>query len=155
MEWISIGISFISLVISIFAFATSHKASQIAMGESEKSSRDLLSQARRHMDECVKDLSGVQTNKEAADYNETKFKATEHSLKSAVEDWLNAYEEICSKYLDKKIDRKRFKKTYKSEIRGIVESKEDNEFVYRLINPEGTSRFRAIWKVYRQWEHLE
>ncbi len=107
------------------------------------------------MDECVKDLSGVQTNKEAADYNETKFKATEHSLKSAVEDWLNAYEEICSKYLDKKIDRKRFKKTYKSEIRGIVESKEDNEFVYRLINPEGTSRFRAIWKVYRQWEHLE
>ena len=49
---------------------------------------------------------------------------TEHAhrlLDSALEDWLNAYDDACAKYIDGKIDRERFKKLYFEEIKNCVE----------------------------------
>ena len=71
-------------------------------------------------------------------------------FKSAVESWLNTYEEACAKYIDNKIDKKRFKKQYHTEIRNLVEEEEFEKF----FNPT-KSKFQAILKVYKEWNNLE
>ena len=86
---------------------------------------------------------------------EVIIEVAKKNYKSSVEDWLNAYEEACMKYLDKKLDKIRFRKSFRSEIRNIVEEKNKNNPMYSLIHPEGTSKYEAIWKVYHEWEDLE
>ncbi|OUT13840.1 hypothetical protein [Campylobacter concisus] len=49
-------------------------------------------------------------------------------IESLYEDYRNAYEDACSKYEDKKIDRKRFEKMYKDSIRQLVENSVHKEF---------------------------
>lgn len=68
-----------------------------------------------------------------------------------MESYLNAYEDACGKYLDKKIDEVRFKKSYISEIKNICEKELYNAF----MQPESTSKYTAIWKVYKEWNNLE
>ena len=43
-------------------------------------------------------------------------------LSSVFEDYLNAYDEACAKYIDNKIDKVRFKKMYFDEIKNLVEN---------------------------------
>ncbi|WP_157416965.1 hypothetical protein [Bacillus cereus] len=71
-------------------------------------------------------------------------------LNSLIENNLNAYEEACAKYIDNKVDRDRFKKMYKVEIRNLVE-KEELEIYFNGVK----SRYKAILKVYKEWEDLE
>jgi hypothetical protein len=73
------------------------------------------------------------------------------SVNSALEDSLNAYEKGCSLYLDEKIDKDRFFKDFRTEIRQLVENKNLNE---KYFHPT-TSKFKAILKVYDLWENLE
>ena len=62
------------------------------------------------------------------------------------EELLNAYDEACAKYLDKKVDRERFKKMYFHEIRQIVENSEYNDY----YNPT-KSKYTATLKVYKEF----
>lgn len=71
-------------------------------------------------------------------------------LSSVFEDYLNAYDEACAKYIDNKIDKVRFKKMYVDEIKNLVESKNGKEKI-----DTDTTRFRAIRKVYNEWNNLE
>ena len=71
-------------------------------------------------------------------------------LDSAIENNINAYEDACTKYLDEKIDKVRFKKSYHTEIRQLVES----EKLQSYFNPV-TSKFKGILKVYDEWNNLE
>ena len=66
------------------------------------------------------------------------------------EDYLNAYDEACAKYIDNKIDKQRFKKMYFEEIKNLVEDKNGKEKI-----DTDTTRFRAIRKVYKEWNDLE
>lgn len=71
-------------------------------------------------------------------------------LSSVFEDYLNAYDEACAKYIDNKIDKVRFKKMYVDEIKNLVECKNGKEKI-----DTDTTRFRAIRKVYNEWNNLE
>lgn len=71
-------------------------------------------------------------------------------LSSYFEDYLNAYDEACAKYIDNKIDKTRFKKTYFDEIKNLVENEHGKEKI-----DTDTTRFRAIRKVYNEWHNLE
>ena len=68
----------------------------------------------------------------------------------AIENNLNAYEEACAKYLDNKVDKVRFKKTYISEIRQVVENVELKKYFDAV-----SSKYKAILKVYYEWENHE
>lgn len=72
------------------------------------------------------------------------------AFEEAQESHLNAIEEACAKYLDKKVDRRRFKKTHRTAIRQLVEDDDHKQYLDPL-----TSRFKAILKVYKEWENLE
>ena len=84
---------------------------------------------------------------------QAKLNVIEHPSKefSALdEDLLNAYDEACAKYIDKKVDRERFYKTYMHEIRQLVE----NEPYNKKFN-EKSCKFDAILKVYKEWNHKD
>jgi len=75
------------------------------------------------------------------------------AYREALEDHLNAYENACTKYIDGKIDRQRFRQSYVTEIRNLCEQKQGT--IHDLLHPESTSRFEAIWKVYKEWHRHE
>jgi len=77
-------------------------------------------------------------------------KAYEKVINSAIENNLNAYEGACTIYLDDKIDKERFKKTYRTEIKRLVENSGMKQYFDAT-----TSRFKGILKVYKEWEDLE
>lgn len=72
------------------------------------------------------------------------------ALDSGIESMLNQYDDACAKYIDGKIDKNRFKKTYNKEIRNIVENKEFTDY----FNPT-TSNYKPILIVYKEWFDLE
>jgi hypothetical protein len=74
----------------------------------------------------------------------------EKQFNTAVENNLNAYENACAKYIDKKVDRVRFKKEYYAEIRALVEKE-----CYKQYFDPTTSKFKAILKLYKEWCDLE
>jgi hypothetical protein len=72
------------------------------------------------------------------------------NLNAATQTLINHYDSACSKYSDEKVDKIRFKKTYKNEIRKLVENADLKEYFNSL-----TSSYKPILNVYSEWEHLE
>ncbi len=69
---------------------------------------------------------------------------------AAIQAMLNMYDDACTKYLDGKIDKERFKRNFFIEIRNLIERSTLKEH----FDPT-TSRYKAILKVYDEWENLE
>jgi len=146
--WISIVSLLFAVIAIIVSWKASNKANQIATGESESNLRNLISQARQHMEDRALHISGFLKGRKSKDLKLQEKKVFEGLLKaykSAVEDWLNAYEETCARYLDNKIDKKRFCKTYKTEIKNIIE--ENTKEIYELMHPKEKSKYNSIWEV--------
>ncbi len=141
-EYIDVILSIVAIIISIVALHKSSKSSEIAnsirMGQAEMEIRKLIFDARK----VFLDIS-VEVNGGSNEINHLR-------LEVAKEDLSNAYDEACMKYLDGKIDRERFKKTYGNEIRKIVE----NEGFKEVYN-ELTTKFQATVKVYKEWNYNE
>ena len=140
-EKISIIFSSIAMIISllsvIFSKINMIRIEKIYYGQSELTIRESINNAKNR----VTDLLSNTNNQ-----NNTQ---TKQLIKVAIEQLLNSYEEACAKYIDSKIDRTRFKKTYFNEIKNLVESKElNNHFNFG-------SKYEAIKKVYNEWCNLE
>lgn len=73
--------------------------------------------------------------------------------KFAIEECLDAYDHAVRLYLDNKIDRERFAKNYKDPIRELCESKVTE--IMEILHPAETSKFKAIWTFYREWQPKE
>lgn len=71
-------------------------------------------------------------------------------MTSVLEDYLNAFDEACTKYIDGKIDKTRFKKTYFDELRQLVEN---DAFKDRYSDPQ--TKYEATVKVYKEWKNRE
>lgn len=135
-DWIAIIISIIAFGFSLFSF---FKSNSLTKGQVEMQIRDMISSAKwRYAD------LGIQLSKD------DKNTALVASTKAALEDVLNAYDEACAKYIDKKVDKERFKKLYVTEIRNLVE---DNNTKDYYVMPQ--SKFQATVKVYNEWNNLE
>lgn len=72
------------------------------------------------------------------------------NFNAATQTLINYYDSACSKYIDGKVDKVRFKKTYKNEIRKLLEHPDLQEY----FNPL-TSSYKPILNVYQEWENLE
>ncbi|WP_354624508.1 hypothetical protein [Psychromonas sp. MME2] len=84
------------------------------------------------------------------DEGEFTLKSYSKSFNAAVQTLMNTYDDACSKYIDNKVDKNRFKKNYKYEIRNLLENKELKEYFDPL-----TSRYKPILNVYTEWENSE
>ncbi len=157
---VSAIISFLSMigaiVFSIKASRSSKRANEIAIGQAETGLREQISIARQRMEdmgiEIQKFLKG--RNREQLSPDENNYLSfLERTWNSSVENYLNAYEDACGKYIDGKIDRTRFKKMYIEEIRNICDP--NRESYKKHMHPKATSKFEAIWKVYEEWHRHE
>ncbi len=126
----SFVISIIAIIISLVSL---YKSIKSASGQIEIDIRNMITSARNRYE----DLS-INSN------------VTESVLNSALENLLNAYDEACAKYLDSKVDKKRFRNNYYTEIKKLVENKDTKPY-YDTID----SKFQATIKVYEEWNNLE
>lgn len=140
-ELVSIIISIIASLISVFSIIFSkinmNRVEKIYYGQSEIAIRETITNAKNR----ITDILSV------ANSNNNQY--TKQCMRVAIEQLLNSYEEACAKYIDGKIDKKRFKKTYIDEIRNIVDTNDFKEYF------KFGSKYAAIKKVYNEWFDLE
>ena len=151
LSCLSLIVSIIAICISIFANKKSNinadENTRIANGTIELQIRNMISESRRHLSSCLHELVIVNQN---SNNTAQLVNTVTQMYESAKQDYLNSYEEACSKYIDNKVDKKRFYKTYSTEIRNIVE-----KTPYKSVFDEFSSVYTAIKKVYEEWNNLE
>lgn len=150
LSCLTLIVSIIAICISISANSKSKENAdentRIANGTIELQIRNMISDSRRHLTSCIHELVALKKNNENQELTEN----VQAIYESAKQDYLNSYEEACSKYLDNKIDKTRFKKTYSIEIRNIVEKEP-----FKSVFDSFSSTYTAIKKVYVEWNNLE
>lgn len=138
-----------------FARRSAHfaeEADKITIGQSETALRAAITSTRQSVRQTGLQISGLLQGRkpdELVPAEKSQYETLELTLSESIEDNINAYEDACAKYLDGKIDRVRFKKTFTPEIENICRSAD--RFHHNKMHPEATSRFQCIWKVYREW----
>lgn len=139
-ETIATIISGIALIVSItaliFSKLNTNKIEKIYYGQSETAIRQNIMNARNRLEDTLS-----RTKPENQYSNQ--------SVKVAIEQLLNSYEEACAKYIDCKIDKERFRKSYFNEIKDIVECDDLKQYF------SFGSSYDAIKKVYDEWFNLE
>ncbi len=138
------------------ANAFANRANEISIGQTETALREQITSARQRMEELnykMRDILRGRDRSQLSDEENNHIDSLEPSWNSTVENYLNAYEDACGKYLDNKTDRQRFKKMYIREIRNICDP--HRKAYERHMHPESTSHFEAIWKVYKEWNRYE
>ncbi|KUP25790.1 hypothetical protein [Paenibacillus sp. DMB5] len=119
---------------------------QFMSGQTELQLNQTIEETKRHLMNVAFKIADLP---ESVDDN---VKSMLDSLfKAAIESNANAYETACGLYIDDKIDKARFQKLYHIEIRRIIEDASFNN----LFHPQDTSKYRAIWRVYKEWNHQE
>lgn len=146
---ISLVVAGISLLLSALALRNASKASsasiEIALFNAINFASEKISECSEAMDELIAKGVANLNNEE-----KTLLGLKTKRFNVSNENYLNAIEEACAKYIDKKIDRKRFKKAYSTAIRNVVENKN-----YKKYFDAVSSRYKAILKVYAEWFNLE
>lgn len=152
-DFIALGSCFVSIIAAAIAFYFANKTVKSNSAQIETSLRSEIRSAEASSRDAgykVAEFKVANTGDLSAQQN-LHLDFLSKAWNSSLEAYLNAYEDACGKYIDNKIDKKRFKKTYHSEIRNIGEKE-----VYKLfMQPESTSKYTAIWKVYKEWNNLE
>ena len=138
------------------ALENAERANQIATGQTETSLREYISATRTRMEDAGYKIQDLLRGRQRSELDEAELNHLGYlqtSWRSAVEDHLNAYEDACGKFIDNKTDATRFKKAYVNELQTLCSP--SHESFARLLHPQATSKYEAIWKVYMQWHRHE
>lgn len=153
-EIVSIIFAFVAIVVSIIAYrkadTTATKANDIALGNLELYIGERITNTKEKVSDVSLQMATLMSKQKKTPDDERVLAIFEKAFRTAIENNINAYEDACAKYLDNKVDRTRFEKLYKAEVRQLVESIDLKEYFDGV-----TSRYKAILKVYDQWENLE
>lgn len=82
------------------------------------------------------------------------YKNTGLLYEATIEDYVTTYNYACTQYLDKKVDQKRFKKNFKSEIGNLFENPDIIKAV-NLNDRAAIKRYDALLEVYNEWFKTE
>lgn len=135
-DQVTATLAIIAIIISLFTLYQTHKQNKNSQGQIELTIEQSITQCRARLTDLVLANDGSEKYIDA--------------ITAAKEEYLNIYDSACSKYLDKKVDKERFKKQYCDCIKKIVE---DKQFEYKLN--QVSSPYRALIKVYNEWNDLE
>jgi hypothetical protein len=151
---------FISFGAAVFAKSSSNKANQIAqqnlnlqLGMVELEINQSIENAKSSINEIsiiMAPLVSKENLKTITPEESETLMLYRKNFNAATQTLINYYDSACSKYSDEKVDKIRFKKTYKNEIRKLVENADLKEYFNPLI-----SSYKPILNVYSEWEHLE
>ena len=132
-----LGIS--SSIIALGTLTLSFRYNKLVQGQVEVQIRERITNARIRYEDLI-----IQHK------NELGNELIKTVFESGKEEFLNSYDEACQKYLDKKVDQKRFKKSYMVEIQCIV----TNDSFKEKYDSQSTP-YKATVKVYNEWFDLE
>lgn len=153
-EKVSTVLSVVAIVVSVIAYITANnkatRANQVALGNIELYISERITATKEKVSEISLQMATLMSKQKKTSEDKKILAIFEKTFMTAVENNINAYEDACAKYLDNKVDRNRFEKIYKSEIRQLVESDDLKEYFDGV-----TSKYKAILKLYDQWENLE
>lgn len=155
VEWIPIVISLFALV---FTWRDSQenakqnrrsnkkaeKALRLSQGGTELNIRSSISEGRSRFNSFVFEVKKLELEHPKADLG-----GFNNLMRAYLEDLLNQYDTACVLYLDKKLDKKWFKKHYRKEI---IQSVENPGYKDSYFNPDNV-RFPGIVKVYEEWSN--
>ena len=130
-EWIAIIISAIALGFSVFSW---YKTTKVDKGQLEIEVRKMISERKNDFLKYC---------------NENNKKEIIDSL---IEEEINAYDQACLFYRERKIDKKSFEKTYKTEILNLVEDKN-----YKEVGKfdEIDCKYENLINVYKEWTKIK
>ena len=166
----------VSIIISIASFFTavaslyiSRRASLISQGEIEFQMATIIKDANyrvadlglirvKHEEYIKSNLNSSSSSNNSVDdrqiiealENDEIYVYKRGMHEQAIETMLNVYDEACAKYLDGKVDKERFRRSYHKSIRHLVES---GEFENQFNTP--CSSYKCILRVYDKWFNLE
>lgn len=127
MELVCIIVSTITAIFSAFAAFFSYLSGKsMAQGNIELQIRQMISEAEYKILDCLENSS--------------------ENLEALKENLLTCYEEACAKYIDNKLDKKRFKEMYSKEIKNLIKSSAFKD----QLNPQ-TTVYTSILHVYKEW----
>lgn len=106
----------------------------------------LETQIRNTITEANHEIIMVALEKQKHKSEEQRDKILTTALELAEENYRNAYEDACAKYLDGKIDKDRFEKMYKTEIKNLVEKEPHKEHYADIQSPYSNTK-----RVYAEW----
>lgn len=138
------GISLIFAVVSFFISLNANKKSSSA--SVELTIHDAITSATEKIMDCSADMDKLNAKSNRTEEEESELQMKKTRFNVAVENYLNAYEVACAKYIDNKIDKVRFEKLYTSCVQKIVENPKFKKYFDAV-----TSRYKAILKVYKEW----
>lgn len=157
-------VSILSLIVAalaaIFARSSSKKANEISNenlslthGMLELELRQSVENSKAKLSEVGLVMAPLKSREDKGSISEEDLATLDiytKILDSSIQTMLNVYEDACTKYLDSKVDKIRFKKSFHIEVRNLLERDEMKEYFDPL-----TSRYKGILKVYDEWENLE
>lgn len=151
MDILAVICSIISIIIAVLAFQANQKTSiQVTTLLSERASlhnAEVELQIRLMITAARERLENISLEISSKDCDNSKYSKI---FESALENVSNAYDEACTKYLDDKTDKERFKKTYFNELKNWVEGETTQE---KYKGPQ--TKFKATVMVYEEWTNLE
>jgi hypothetical protein len=147
IEIFNISVASLALIISVITYITSSKNASAMV---ELSINERITTTKEKVSEMSMIMTPLLAKASLTPVEEKMIELYTKQFNLSIENNINAYEEACSKYIDGKVDKKRFKKLYKTEIRKLVEHKDLSNYFDAL-----RSEFKAILKVYNEWENLE
>ena len=128
-----------SIITSCTTILLSLRYNKLVQGQVEMQIRERITNARIRYEDLIINHK-----------DEIKDKLINSVYESTKEEFLNAYDEACQKYLDEKVDKERIKKSYFTEIQSIV----TNEHFKQKYDTQSTP-YKATVKVYNEWFDLE
>jgi cbb3-type cytochrome oxidase subunit 3 len=134
---------------------TADQAFKNSQGDSEILIHTSLSDALRRQDEAFVKLIEMQLNyprEKPDDEEHFAVKAYATLSESTVQGYLNAFDIACQRYLDGKLDKKRFKKTYGARIKELFS--EEKGYKKFLLDISST-KYHALHTVNNQFHNLE
>lgn len=159
-DWIAIAALVVSILSAFFAWAASSKANKLARENTSIQNGLIELELRQAIEGSKSKINDVgiimapfkaKSNKGTiSDEDKETLSIYDKNLDAAIQTMLNTYDDACSKYLDGKVDKVRFRKNYHIEIRNLLERTELKEYFDPL-----TSRYKPILKVYDEWNNQE
>lgn len=130
---------------------TAEQAFKNSQGDSEILIHTSLSDALRRQDESFVKL--IEAKEKYGD-DEEHFAIKAYTLlsDSAVQGYLNAFDIVCQRYLDGKLDKNRFKKTYSSRIKELFDENKGYKMFLREIS---STKYHALHLVNSEFHNLE
>ncbi|WLO87344.1 hypothetical protein IFU33_22795 (plasmid) [Pantoea agglomerans] len=133
--------------ISSIALSNAQDAFRNVQGDSELAIHEAITTALNRMEDCSVKLATAksQQNSDLTEINQTL-------LETAIQNLLNAYDIACQRYLDNKLDQKRFVQTYQRRLQELFD---ENKPYKTFIKDSSSTKYHALHTVHARINNPE